>query len=125
MNCQRIVPSEKAKLFLNVFACEDCYGVAMRIRYRMRKSVEQLLILLDEWLRYLFMKGEVQLGMKEEGGGEQKKEFLKDLVEFSEKKHGARARPDVGHPGHQPTPPVADSQAVRTAGSSGVSEEKP
>lgn len=51
VNCGKETPSDKAKFFAQVFCCEDCYTIAMRLLERGDKELKMLLLLLKESIR--------------------------------------------------------------------------
>ncbi len=86
MNCGEMTLPKDGDLYLGVFVCPMCKGVAEILRKRARKELKHLLTLLDETIRLALVEGRLKLGEQDPQGD--KRKVLMTIVDLLEAKNG-------------------------------------
>lgn len=83
MNCQKAVPSDKAKFFAEVFICEDCHTQAVHFYQRLEVELTHLLTMSKEAVRIALVTGKFHFP---EGprGEVSKREVLETILKLEE-----------------------------------------
>jgi len=93
MNCKRQVDPEQAKLFAEVFVCEDCHTMAVHFWDRMELELRYLLTMAKESIRIALLEGKFSFpeGVAQEVS---KTDVLQAILQMHEAREKAQCRTD-------------------------------
>lgn len=84
VNCRKPVDSN-AKLFAEVFVCDDCFRIAETLFRRGEQELRMLLVVQKEAIRISLMRGELQFSSIQQVEDVSKKDLVTHLADLAQK----------------------------------------
>jgi hypothetical protein len=114
MNCKRLVEPSRAKLFAEVFVCEDCHTMAVHFWDKLDRELRYLLVMAKESIRLALLEGKFSFP---EGGAQEvsKREVLQAILRMQEAREKSQCPTELQGlvtPSMENTLPVAPESGV-------------